>query len=153
MRNNKGLQISLLVLMTVMLLFYGCSTSDHEKLSHIYGEWKVEEIQQVMINNSEETLLTKEYLIEFDEENCGTTYDLDKEKLNSIKWGYQWTNGIDRFMIATQLENAFGSSDFSISNLYEVGKLEEDEFLLSQEVITMQNDTTIAINKELILTR
>jgi len=147
-------KISIRILIAALLITAGSGcTLEENKIDHIYGEWRVQEVKSGSANGDQTYEQTEEYFIDFDTDNRGILYDQARMQTNTIQWGYQFAGDPDQFMISIQLENASGTSDLAFNTIYDVRRLEEEEFLLTKQVTRISNDTTFITYLDLNMTR
>ncbi len=152
MNYNNNFRV-ILISFAFLILFNNCAEEDESKIHLFYGDWVVNDVRATRVNGISGPLFKMKYLIELNSENCGTKYNLDGEKIDRLKWVYQENDTGRHFLLSTQGSATEGISNLSQDNLYFVGRLTEDEILLTRGIERVSNDTTFTTIWNLILTK
>ena len=150
---------SYLSIFSVLFVFIVSScTEEPRNLDLFYGEWDVVELNTTTTNGNPGPVFKQEYILEFNESNCGKKYTVNLEETNEIKWVYQDGDPSnveeERFLLISTLQGgSTGSFNFGKDRLYFVALLTEDKISLTDGTSRVSNDTLFYTVVNLDLTR
>ena len=142
LRTISGLSIMMIL---GMIILSSC-TKEPRNLDLFYGEWDVVERRWTIVDGTAGPISKQEYILEFNESNCGKRYNINYDETNEIKWVYQdgepGNVEEERYILISTLQGeSNGSFNFGKDRLYGVALLSEDEIGLRDRLTEISNDT------------